>query len=355
MTGDTAVSRAEPAIGVAAPSRSIPPPPNGPPPEPVDTRALAVRAVLIGGYVGALVASLLTVGVPTEREQVLAWMMAGLVVVSSGGRAGRAVAVIRDWLPFALVLFLYDLSRGAADDLGLAVHWTPQIRLDRMIGFGHVPTVWLQDHLLDPQRVHVWEIVPSVVYISHFVVPFAVAAVLWARDRARWAGYARRFVLLSFLGVATFVLVPAAPPWLAGRAGRLPPVGRSVGRGWSLVGLDIASRMLHRGQATVNLVAAVPSLHAAYAALVAVFLWNGLRSVGRVVVVSYALLMAFTLVLSGEHYVVDILLGWVYVAVVSVTMARIEAWWRRRSSVRVAPAAAPAGAARSVSGTAAAP
>lgn len=309
----------------------IPPPPTDPPAASSSTRSLVLRAVLVGGYVGALVASLIANGVPTEREQVLAWVVAGLVIVSSGGRAGRALTVIRDWLPFALVLFVYDLSRGAADNIGLAVHWTPQIRLDRLIGLGYVPTVWLQDHLLDPRRVHPWEIVPSLVYVSHFVVPFAVAAVLWIRDRTRWAAYARRFVLLSFLGVATFVLVPAAPPWLASQQGYLPPVGRTVGRGWSMVGLDIASRMLHRGQSTVNLVAAVPSLHAAYAGLVGVFLWKGLRLAGRLVVVSYALLMAFTLVLSGEHYVVDVLLGWAYLAVVMVAMARAERWFRRRS------------------------
>ena len=98
-------------------------------------------------------------------------------------------------------------------------------------------------------------------------------------------------------------------------------------RGLSLVGLNVAERLITKGQASVNLVAAVPSLHAAYAALVAATLWPTARRVTRGLLVAYVLGMAFALVVSGEHYVIDALLGWGYVAGATVGWDRLQPWW----------------------------
>ncbi len=258
----------------------------------------------------------------------LLWLGGALVVAGWGRPRHRVAAVLRDWLPFALVLIAYDLSRGAADDLGLGVAWTPQIEADRLLFLGEVPTVWLQRRLLE-RDVQWWELGVSAVYMSHFIVPLVVPAALWLRDRARWLAYTRRFVTLSFLGVLTFIVFPAAPPWLAGDRGYLPPVERTVGRGWSAIGLDSASRLLEKGQASVNIVAAVPSLHAGYSALVVAALWRRARPAVRAVLVAYLLAMAFALVVSGEHYVVDVFLGWAYAWAACWAWARIE---RRRVS-----------------------
>jgi membrane-associated phospholipid phosphatase len=50
--------------------------------------------------------------------------------------------------------------------------------------------------------------------------------------------------------------------------------------------------------------------------------------------------MAFTLVYSGEHYVFDILLGWLYtVTTLAVAMALMRWWTSRRT--RAQPGLAP--------------
>jgi membrane-associated phospholipid phosphatase len=46
----------------------------------------------------------------------------------------------------------------------------------------------------------------------------------------------------------------------------------------------------------------------------------------RPVLVAYVLVMAFTLVYTAEHYVVDILLGWALAAVVVMGSNRYHAW-----------------------------
>jgi hypothetical protein len=88
------------------------------------------------------------------------------------------------------------------------------------------------------------------------------------------------------------------------------------------MGVRPAQRLLEHGQGTVNLVAAIPSLHAAYALLVAAFLWPRTHvAILRAVLASYPLAMAFSLVYAGEHYVVDVIVGWACVSLVMVAGA----------------------------------
>jgi membrane-associated phospholipid phosphatase len=54
----------------------------------------------------------------------------------------------------------------------------------------------------------------------------------------------------------------------------------------------------------------MPSLHAGSALLVALFLWPSVSSLWRAALLSYAAAMAVTLVYTGEHYVVDVVAGW---------------------------------------------
>jgi membrane-associated phospholipid phosphatase len=97
-----------------------------------------------------------------------------------------------------------------------------------------------------------------------------------------------------------------------------------VGRGWGNLHLHSATALIQEGQASVNLVAAIPSLHAGLTAAVSAFLWTRVRRKWRPLLVAYPLIMAFTLVYTAEHYVVDILLGWALAAVVVMTLQRYE-------------------------------
>ena len=60
-----------------------------------------------------------TDGFAFNRELLLLYICTGLAAASIG-QGRRMLYVIRDWLPFALVLVAYDLSRGAATLIGTA-------------------------------------------------------------------------------------------------------------------------------------------------------------------------------------------------------------------------------------------
>ena len=316
-----------------------------------------------------------TDGVAFNRELLLLYIATGLVAASIG-RGHKVFAVVRDWLPFALVLVLYDLSRGAADALGAPTLWRFQPDADRWLFFGTVPTVWLQERIKMPLPPW-WEVIISSIYMSFFILPYVVAGVLWLYNRTDWAAFVRRFVVLSFAAVAVYVVLPAAPPWAAARctpadiAGgpanppcmfRFPAgvtdggllgamhmsqpganqfVERISTRGWGTLHMQSATALVNSGQASVNLVAAIPSLHAALTAMISIFLWRRVRRGWRPLLVAYPLAMAFVLVYSAEHFVVDILLGWALAVAVSALLGLVDAWWARRSASNSA-AAAPA-------------
>jgi hypothetical protein len=270
-----------------------------------------LRAVLSGLHLAAFAALCLVNGLPTDRLSILLWVLAGLGCRCVGRGWRSALRLLADWVPLGAVLLLYDASRGIANTLGAPVHVVEPAAADAWL-FGVVPTVWLQAHLTAPGWVSV---LVTLVYSSHFVVTPLVLAVLWVRDRARWVRYAGMVVALSLAGLATYVLYPAAPPWLAARHDVVGEVHRTSGDGWAVLGLPRAGALLHAGQGQVNPVAAVPSLHTAFAVLLCLFAFGLVRRHWqRVLLVAYAVAMPVVLVWSGEHYVVDTLLGAVYAA-----------------------------------------
>ncbi|MGA5541189.1 phosphatase PAP2 family protein [Mycobacterium sp. NPDC051198] len=330
------------------------------------SRLRILRYCAITVWAAVVIYRTVTDGFAFNRELLLLYIATGLLVASIG-QGRRMLYVIRDWLPFALVLAAYDLSRGAATLVGRPTLWHWQVDADRWMFFGTVPTVWLQERLkmLHPPW---WEVVISTVYMSFFILPYVVAGVLWLRDREEWKRFVRLFVGLSFAALVIYALLPAAPPWAAARCsaddvdggpsgpgcmfrsareavdggllgamqgsqdGAHDWIERIVTRGWGKLHLHTATALIDQGQASVNLVAAIPSLHAGLTAAVAVFLWNRVNRGWRPLLVAYPLIMAFTLVYTAEHYVVDILLGWTLAAVVLFALNRYEARRAARSA-----------------------
>jgi membrane-associated phospholipid phosphatase len=299
------------------------------------TRWPLVRRCALVVYFVSLIAWSAHYGVPVQRELVILWVCGALACASIGQHPRQILQIVVDWLPIVLVLCAYDFTRGAADSLGIGVHVHPMIDFDRFLFFGATPTEWLQARLYEPGVVNWWDVAFTLVYTSYFIVPFVLAGVLWVRDRLAFLRFTKRLVSLALAGVATYIAFPAAPPWMAAEMGLLDGVHRTTSEGWGVLGVGTAG-LFSKGQSSANLVAAVPSLHSAFTALVAMFLWNRVRPQLRPLLALYPLAMGFTLVATGEHYFFDVLLGWVYAGVVMAAWAR---WERRRGADRAEPVA----------------
>ncbi len=290
------------------------------------------RRWALGLYFAALLVWSATYGIPVQRELVIAWTCGALVCVSLGRPPRQVLQIVLDWLPIVVVLAAYDLTRGAADSLGIGVHATEMIDFDRFLFFGDTPTEWLQSYLYEPGVANWWDVVFTVIYTSYFIVPFALAGVLWARDRPAFLRFTKRLVSLALAGLATYIAFPAAPPWMAAEAGLLEEVHRTTAEGWGALSVGTAG-LFSEGQASANAVAAVPSLHSAFTALVAMFLWSRVRPRLRPLLALYPLAMGLTLMATGEHYFFDVLLGWLYAGAV---MAAWALWERRRQGATAA-------------------
>jgi hypothetical protein len=286
---------------------------------------LPVRIVLWSGLALAFATVCAVDGLPTDRVVLLGWGLAGLVAHAAVDGWRRVVRLFAEWLPVAALLLAYDATRGVADGLGMPVHVTEPAAVDRWLGGGALPTVWLQQAF----TADWWTALAALVYGSHFVVTPVLLCVLWVRDRSLWGRYVRMVLALSAAGLATYVLYPAAPPWLAARHHVIPRIHRLSGAGWDVLGLPRAGALLTDSQGQVNQVAAVPSLHTAFAVLTCLVLFPVARRVWqRVALVGYAVLMPLVLVWAGEHYVVDTLLGAAYAIAVVVVAARIRSVFR---------------------------
>jgi hypothetical protein len=313
---------------------------------PTAVTPVRLRVVALLVWSAALAVWVETQGLPKQVHLAIVWLWAATVAWNVRAPVRVHLAFARDWAPAVAVLTLYLFSRGLADELGfVSVHVTEPVTADRWLAGGTLPTAYLQEHLcgapcsrtLPPQW---YDVVLTTVYVSHFFVGLGVAVVLWLRNRVEWVRYIRRYLSLNLVALAVYVAYPMAPPWMAAQQGIFPEhVERITARGW----YDLSPHGTWHQQfsAVGNQVAAMPSLHAAIALLVAVYLIGRLRSDWRWLLLLYPLAMSFMLVYYAEHYVVDLIAGWIAVAVVWWGWAL----WERRSAPDQRPVG-PADAAR---------
>ena len=263
-------------------------------------------ALLFLVYAAVLAAGRLRHGTPPSVLQTLLVMFAIAVFIGRGGR------FVRDLLPILMGLLSYGLMTTYAQKFSFAVHYVPQIRIDRVIGLGSVPTVWLQSHLYSG-HLGVAEVFSVLMWLSHFTVPLLLGFVLWLKGRQA------AFVVLmcSLLGVlvvgeTTFVLVPTAPPWLAAQHGYLTDVHHVLKQSLGQMHLSGIAK-IDGDPKHYNIVAALPSLHAAFP-LICLLVARHFRLPRwlQVLLLLQLLGVAFAIVYTGEHYVVDVLAGLAY-------------------------------------------
>ena len=160
-------------------------------------------------------------------------------------------------------------------------------------------------------------------------IPFVVLISFkdWTRAwHAVWA-----VVLLSMIGVATFLLYPAAPPWYVEKYGLGPavldalPSAAGAARIDQLLGIPIFANFYTRA---FDVFGAMPSLHCAYPMLlVCATLRMGYRySIPAIVLTA---LVSFSVIYFGHHYVLDVIAGILYAVAAYLMVVAIQKLWAR--------------------------
>jgi len=283
------------------------------------------RLILVGSvlYLALIFGTMLWRGISIEPE----WVVLALLLIAVA--LGRGRSFIVDWAPFLLVFFAYEAMRGFAAKTGFAPHDLSGI--ERVLFFGTIPTLVLQHAFYHPGVVSWQDVAGMFFYFMHFPLPIVVGFFFWVNSRDHYRRFIAALLLMSFLAFATYLFWPSAPPWY-----QLHDVvkinDKTVNALWD--SQYFVSDIYH--SFNPNKFAAFPSLHAAFPALAAVYAWSRYRALS-VGLIAWTAAVMLSIVYLGEHYVVDALDGFVYVAVAAAIVELVS----RRIAPRT-PAVTPA-------------
>lgn len=221
---------------------------------------------------------------------------------------GRGWSFVFDWGPFLALVLSWQATASVANKMGRPVHYYGPPGVDLWLFRGNLPTVELQERLYNPGRPQWYDWAATFQHALHFVLPVAVGLLIWSRSRGRYWRYLLSVLLLFYLGFAGYAWYPAAPPWLAASRDIIPPVDRVAIETLSTLPASAPIGLAYT-RMSYNPVAAMPSLHAALPMLLALVLVH-LYGWKLLPLVLYPLTMGFNLVYMGEHWVIDVLVGW---------------------------------------------
>lgn len=223
-------------------------------------------------------------------------------------------AGVREIALIAVIYGLYMASRLlASNDFGDAMHRAKEIlRFERTTGLD-----W-ESALNDLFLRHEWlGLFGSYWYsTTHYLVTALVLVWLWRRSRTDYVTLRRALMVATMLGLAMYLLLPTAPPRFV--EGYVDVLRLHSDNGWW--GAD-ASAPRGLGHLT-NELAAFPSLHAGWSLWVALVVYQVARSRWlHVIGWAYPAITALVIVGTGNHWLVDAIVGWVVVLVGCVAVA----------------------------------
>jgi membrane-associated phospholipid phosphatase len=260
------------------------------------------RALGVVGTVAFIVVFVRTPSFPTPDKILVFLTLVAMIF-------GQAIKLLKRFVPLVVLLLVYESFRGLVPMLNAHVNFTPMIVADRWMGFGTLQTTTLQNWLW---RGHVqwFDFVFYGAYTLHFLLPFALAVLIWKTREKHYWHFIVSLVLLSFAGFLTYLMFPAAPPWMASERGYIEPITRVSSQVWAAFGIHDFPSVYNK--ISPNPVAAVPSLHAAYSFLFAFFITRLYKTRWKYLAWIYPFLIWVGTVYMGEHYLIDAILGGIY-------------------------------------------
>ena len=203
---------------------------------------------------------------------------------------------VNDLAPLRLSVALGN-ARGILH-LERLLHIDPELSLDR----------WLSSH-------HTLALILANYYDNaHFVVTLGVLAFIWWRRAEIYRPLRNTLVLVNVLGFVVFWLLPVAPPRMLDGFDDVVASTHAFGS-WHTGALASAANQL----------AAMPSLHMAWAGWCTIALWRASkRRWLRALAVLYPCLTALAVLATGNHFVLDIVGGLLVLAVAQLLVGSPE-------------------------------
>jgi membrane-associated phospholipid phosphatase len=155
-------------------------------------------------------------------------------------------------------------------------------------------------------------------------VTLGVVGWLWWRHPGHYRPLRTSLVLINVIGLVVFWLDPTAPP-------RLLDPHRYV----DVVAATHAFGSWHSGTlaTAANQLAAMPSLHMAWAVWSALAVWRVYRRLRAAWLVwMYPVATAVAVMATGNHFLLDIMAGAATTALATLIADQWQGWWTRRQA-----------------------
>lgn len=233
----------------------------------------------------------------------------------------RRPRIIGELLVVVVLLWAYDMVRGHAEVREVAAlrHGQQLLDLERWL---HID-IELSANLWTTQKTALSLMASYWYQFAHLTVTLGMLVWCWWRRAHSYRRARNALVLTNVFGLAIFMIYPAAPPRFLPGFGFVDAVA-NAGFGPT-----------HGGPVTADQFGAFPSLHLAWAVWTAVVAFRLVRSrTLRWLWLCYPVVTATAVVVTGNHYLLDILAGG---AIALATLAIAHHIPRRRSDDRHRP------------------
>ncbi|HEY0165872.1 MAG TPA: phosphatase PAP2 family protein [Jatrophihabitans sp.] len=214
-----------------------------------------------------------------------------------GGVASvRRPRIIGELLVLLLLLWAYDMVRGhaAVREVAALRHGRQLLDLERWLGIDIelAANLWATEQAALSLAASYWY------QFTHLSVTLAVLVWCWWRRAGSYRRARNALVLTNVFGLIFFLLYPVAPPRFLPGFGFVDSVA------------EAGFGPTHGGPVTADQFGAFPSLHLAWAVWSAVVAYRLVsHTTLRRLWLCYPAITAVVVVLTGNHYLVDVLAG----------------------------------------------
>ena len=289
---------------------------------PTATARGSSRLVVLVGVAAYLLWTGLTLGLRPEH----------VVVAGAYGFLAlypKTSSFARHALPFFVSGLLYDNFRLLAD-------FRTTVRVDELY---HAELAWFGIDTSAGRQILPWlladythpvlDFICGLAYLLYLPQTFVVAAILYFVDRRRMTVLGLSFLLVNILGLITYLVYPAAPPWYVQTYGLGPavldaaPSSAGAARFDALLGVSVFEQFYSR---SANVFGAMPSLHCAYPTVVFAAVWR-MKISWALATGLFALLVMFSALYLQHHYVWDVVVGVLYAFIAAFVAETVLARW----------------------------
>ena len=214
---------------------------------------------------------------------------------------------------FIIFWILYDSMRIVPNYKVSSPHIAEPYNLEKLLfGIKHLGKILTPNEYFLVVNNSVLDFLSGFFYLNWMPVPIGFGIYLYLTNKKLFLEYSLAFLLVNIIGFVIYYLYPAAPPWYIQKYGfelRVGVPGNRAGlwRFDELVGVPVFKSIYNKN---ANVLAAMPSLHAAYPVIVFYYAYK--KGVSRLAMFFFLIFLLgiwFSAVYSSHHYVIDVLAG----------------------------------------------